>query len=168
MHERHYPNHLLICRPPLMGAEVYETQVQEEAEIDLTVFHDNDVAASSAAAFGRSSGLTQVQIQMMATAIYELGNNILIHAGGGTMTIQTVEQAGCKGVRITASDRGPGIADIQRALVDGYTTRPRFSSLGLGLGGVSRLMDEMTIDSTPGKGTCIVATKWGLGTHEPR
>ena len=135
-------------------------RVLDEALIRLKTFSDNTAAADAASAFAQKKGLSQVQTQMLVTAVYELGNNILTHANNGELCIQVVERYKYRGIRVIATDQGPGIADIRQAIVDGYTTQPRFRSLGLGLGGVSRLMDEMLIDSQLGKGTRITACKW--------
>ncbi|MDK1471965.1 anti-sigma regulatory factor [Streptomyces sp. 549] len=93
----------------------------------------------------------------VVTAASELARNAYIHGGGGTLTLEQLEQPGHRGLRMTTSDDGPGIPDVAAALTDGYTTG---AGLGHGLGGVRRLMDEFEIHSVPGKGTTIRATRW--------
>jgi serine/threonine-protein kinase RsbT len=93
----------------------------------------------------------------IVTAASELGRNTLVHGRGGTCSIETVEQDGRKGIRLTFEDEGPGIADIQLALKDGYTSG---DGMGLGLGGAKRLMSDFEISSTPGKGTKVSVTRW--------
>lgn len=102
-------------------------------------------------------GFGLVDQTKIVTAASELARNTLVHGGGGEMRTELVEVGGGKGLRLVFADRGPGIADIEQALVDGFTTR---GGLGLGLGGARRLVNEMTIDSSPGQGTRVTITKW--------
>jgi len=91
------------------------------------------------------------------TAASELARNTLVYGGGGTMTIEVVERPPRTGLRMVFEDRGPGIADVEQALRDGFTSG---GGLGLGLGGSRRLLDEFQIESVVGEGTKITATKW--------
>jgi serine/threonine-protein kinase RsbT len=93
----------------------------------------------------------------IVTAASELARNTLIYGGGGRMVLTTVERPPRRGLRMEFHDTGPGIADVEQALRDGFTSG---SGLGLGLGGSRRLMDEFEIESAVGQGTRIVATKW--------
>jgi serine/threonine-protein kinase RsbT len=93
----------------------------------------------------------------VVTAASELGRNTLEHGGGGALELALIERAGKRGIRMSFSDRGPGILDVDLALKDGYTSG---SGLGLGLGGSKRLMHEFEIDSAPGIGTTITAIRW--------
>jgi serine/threonine-protein kinase RsbT len=102
-------------------------------------------------------GLSLVEQTKLVTAASELGRNTLVHGGGGEATLEQVERAGVAGVRLTFTDAGPGIPDVERALRDGFTTG---NGLGLGLGGARRLVSEMTIDSAPGRGTRVTVIKW--------
>ena len=81
----------------------------------------------------------------------------MAHAGSGHIELKLVEEAGRRGLMIVATDDGPGIADVERALEDGYTTG---RGLGLGLPGARRIMDEFAITSKPGQGTKVVMHKW--------
>jgi serine/threonine-protein kinase RsbT len=102
-------------------------------------------------------GLTLVDQTKVVTAASELARNTLIHGHGGWALVETVEKMGRRGLRATFEDQGPGIADIERALQDGFTTA---GGLGLGLGGAKRLSNEFEIDSKPGQGTKVVITRW--------
>jgi serine/threonine-protein kinase RsbT len=102
-------------------------------------------------------GLSLVDQTKVVTAASEIARNTLIHGGGGWASVELVDQTGRKGVRAIFEDNGPGIADISRALQDGFTTG---SGLGLGLGGAKRLSNEFDIASTPGQGTRIALIRW--------
>lgn len=90
-------------------------------------------------------------------AVLELARNILAHARNGELQIETVEAGGRRGIAVEARDSGPGIANIELALRDGYSTA---NTLGAGLPGVKRLMDAFQIESTVGVGTRVRAVKW--------
>ena len=107
--------------------------------------------------WGWSWGSPRPNLALIATAISELARNILTYAGEGEIEVAVEETAGRRGIRIVARDEGPGIADIGLALQDGYSTS---RSLGIGLPGVRRLMDEFEVTSEPGSGTVVRATKW--------
>ena len=100
-------------------------------------------------------GFTGSDLALIATAISEMARNIVVHAGGGTIMIS--ELADGRGIEIVARDDGPGIIDVDLAMQDGYST---VASLGLGLPGARRLMDEFTIESQDGHGTTVVMRKW--------
>lgn len=101
--------------------------------------------------------LSLVDQTKIVTAASELARNTLEHGKGGTCRVEVVDDAPRAGIRLTFEDRGPGIANVELALQDGYTTG---SGLGLGLGGAKRLVNEFAIDSTPGKGTRVTVTRW--------
>jgi serine/threonine-protein kinase RsbT len=102
-------------------------------------------------------GLRLVDQTKIVTAASEIARNTLDYGGGGTVTIQVLEKAGRRGLRLIFEDQGPGIPDIDRALTDGYTTG---TGLGLGLGGARRLSNEFSIESQPGKGTRVMIGRW--------
>jgi serine/threonine-protein kinase RsbT len=104
-----------------------------------------------------AAGFTLVDQTRVVTAASELVRNAYVHGGGGTLTIEPVRQAGRRGLRLTVTDRGPGIIDLDAAFTDGYTTG---RGLGHGLGGARRLMHDFHIHTTAGHGTTIVATRW--------
>jgi serine/threonine-protein kinase RsbT len=102
-------------------------------------------------------GLSLVDQTKLVTAASELARNTLIHGGGGEMRLQALNDGARRGVKATFMDAGPGIADIELAMRDGYTTR---GGLGLGLSGSKRLVDEFQIESQPGKGTTVSIVRW--------
>ena len=104
-----------------------------------------------------SAGFSLVDQTKILTAVSELARNTVIYGGGGTMTVEALNQSMRRGVRVVFEDHGPGIADIGEALRDGFTTG---NGLGLGLGGAKRLSNEFDIQSEPGKGTRITITRW--------
>ena len=104
-----------------------------------------------------AQGLSLVDQTKIVTAASELARNALDYGGGGAVDVELVQNGTRPGVRLTFVDRGPGIADIEQALKDGYTTG---GGLGLGLGGAKRLSNEFSIVSQPGAGTRIVIVRW--------
>ena len=101
-------------------------------------------------------GFTLVDQTKVVTAASELARNTLIHGGGGHLEITTLNGPRV-GLRLAFKDQGKGIADVQLALRDGFTTG---SGLGLGLGGAKRLVNEFDIDSQVGKGTKVTVIRW--------
>ncbi|MFF7262631.1 anti-sigma regulatory factor [Streptomyces sp. NPDC008159] len=110
-------------------------------------------------------GFGLVEQTKLVTAASELARNTLIHGGGGQMECAPVAVGGVQGLRLAFSDEGPGIPDLDRALVDGFTSG---EGLGMGLGGARRLVHEFTIDSRPGRGTTVTVTTWLSGPPRPR
>jgi serine/threonine-protein kinase RsbT len=102
-------------------------------------------------------GFSLVEQTKIVTAASELARNTIVHGGGGTLRIGSLNNHEHRALRLIFEDRGPGIPDIEQALKDGYTTG---TGLGLGLGGSRRLANEFTIESRPGEGTRIVFTRW--------
>jgi serine/threonine-protein kinase RsbT len=93
----------------------------------------------------------------IVTAASELARNALTHGGGGHVRLESLNDGPRRGLRLTFEDRGPGIADIELAMKDGYTTG---SGLGLGLSGARRLSNDFEIRSKPGEGTVVAITRW--------
>jgi serine/threonine-protein kinase RsbT len=104
-----------------------------------------------------AQGFSLVDQTKIVTAASELARNTLDYGKGGEVVIERVNDALRKGVRLTFTDHGPGIEDIEKALTDGYSTG---GGLGLGLSGARRLSNEFSIDSTPGQGTRIMIARW--------
>jgi serine/threonine-protein kinase RsbT len=102
-------------------------------------------------------GFSPGDATLVATAISELARNIILYAKRGHITLQALANSGSRGIAIVARDEGPGIPDVRRALEDGYSTS---RSLGLGLPGVRRLMDEFEIESEVNRGTRVTVRKW--------
>lgn len=93
----------------------------------------------------------------IVTAASELARNTLRYGGGGEAEISLPQESMRHGIRMAFVDQGPGIADVQQALKDGYTSG---GGLGLGLGGAKRLCDDFSIDTAPGEGTRVTISKW--------
>jgi serine/threonine-protein kinase RsbT len=101
--------------------------------------------------------LSLVDQTKIVTAASELGRNTLEHGGGGELEIAEVTNGSRKGIQLTFSDKGPGIADVKQALTDGYTSK---QGMGLGLGGSKRLMNEFEIKTALGEGTTVTVVRW--------
>jgi serine/threonine-protein kinase RsbT len=102
-------------------------------------------------------GFGSVDRTKFVTCASELGRNALVHGGGGTMRMAEVSHDGRTGLELVFEDEGPGIADIERALRDGFSTA---NSMGVGLGGARRLANEFHIESAPGAGTKVTVVQW--------
>jgi serine/threonine-protein kinase RsbT len=102
-------------------------------------------------------GFSIVDQTKIVTASSELARNLLDYGGGGTATVEVVQNGVRTGLKLTFQDQGPGIPDIELALKDGYTSG---NGMGLGLGGAKRLSHEFEIDSEPGKGTRVAIVRW--------
>lgn len=130
-----------------------------ENEIQVPINSDQDIVAARqkgrllAAALGFSSG----DATLIATAISELARNIVTYAKSGEIRLTVINGSDRQGIQLVAQDQGPGISDIPQALRDGFSTS---GSLGLGLPGVMRLMDEFRIVSEKDRGTTVTAQKW--------
>jgi serine/threonine-protein kinase RsbT len=105
------------------------------------------------------AGLSLVDQTKIITAASELARNTLDYGGGGEMRMEVIESDGRRGLRLTFVDQGPGIANVEQAMKDGYTTG---NGLGLGLGGAKRLSNEFSIESKPGLGTKITIGRWRI------
>jgi len=101
-------------------------------------------------------GLSLVDQTKLVTAASELARNTVIYGGGGSLLLESLNGPRL-GVRLTFVDQGPGIADLELAMRDGFTTG---TGLGLGLGGAKRLVNEFEIQSTVGRGTRVALTRW--------
>ncbi len=104
-----------------------------------------------------AAGFSLIDQTKMITAASELARNTLRYGGGGEAYMQKLLNGARRGVGLTFVDHGPGIADIPRALTDGYTTG---GGMGLGLSGAKRLADEFELESAPGQGTTVRICKW--------
>ncbi len=128
--------------------------VSEECVI---VFCEADIAEAVRQTRRRAQtlGFSLITANYIATAASELANNLFFHGGGGTFRVKSLERR--PGVELETIDTGPGIADIDQAMQEGFSTA---GGLGCGLPGVKRLMDELVIDSQVGVGTQVRARKW--------
>ncbi|MBU1041393.1 MAG: anti-sigma regulatory factor [Proteobacteria bacterium] len=137
--------------------------VSEEVHVELNLSTDNALAITSARRLAGRAGFDEAGQSLIATAVSELATNIIRYGGGGEVVLRLIHeqgevgQPGRDGVEVVAEDHGPGIRNIERAMQDHFSTG---KSLGLGLPGVKRLMDEFFINSKPGVGTLCIARKW--------
>jgi serine/threonine-protein kinase RsbT len=129
----------------------HEINVPVNADIDIVT------ARQKGRELARDLGFTSTDLALIATAISELARNIILYANTGEIQLSVVENGTKRGVKVVARDDGPGIPDIERALEEGFSTS---RSLGLGLSGVRRLMDEFDIISEVGHGTTVTVKKW--------
>lgn len=136
----------------------------KSATVTLGVIHvaircDQDIvlARQKGRELATRLGFSAVDATLIATAISELARNILAYARHGEITLEAIHDSSRKGLSVVSSDDGPGIADISRAMRDGFSTS---GSLGLGLPGVRRLMDDFEISSRLGEGTKVIVRKW--------
>ncbi|MGH9609097.1 MAG: anti-sigma regulatory factor [Bryobacteraceae bacterium] len=124
----------------------------------LNAQEDVVVVRQTARSLAVEIGLSLIDQTKIVTAASELARNTITHGGGGAAVLEVVKNGSQKqGLRLTFADQGPGIADVERAMQDGYTTG---QGLGLGLGGARRLCNEFSIESRLGTGTSITITRW--------
>jgi serine/threonine-protein kinase RsbT len=128
-------------------------------EVVVKIGNPDDIVAARKAGhqLALDLGFSLTDVTMIATAISEIARNITSYAGRGAVRVMVEEREGRKALVVRAEDEGPGIADIERALEDGYSTG---RGLGLGLPGARRLMDRLVIESKLGEGTVIEMWKW--------
>lgn len=107
--------------------------------------------------FAVEARLSLVDQTKLVTAASELARNMVVYGGGGEVILEQLNDDGRAGVRVTFEDHGPGIADIEQAMRDGFTSG---GGLGLGLGGSKRLVQDFTLRSEAGKGTTIAIARW--------
>lgn len=127
--------------------------------IRVQIRSDKDIvsARQEGRTLALSLGFSQTDSTLIATAISELARNIVTYARQGEIRIRSLQNSTRQGILVIAKDSGPGIANVRLALQDGYSTS---GSLGLGLPGVKRLVDEFELDSTLGQGTTVKIKKW--------
>jgi len=136
--------------------------VPPDLEERIAIESDNDVvtARQRARELAARLELTSTDQTLLATAISEVARNITTYATRGEVLLSIVREAGPparEGIRVVARDRGPGIADLDLAMQDGYTSG---GGLGLGLPGARRLVDEFDIETAPSVGTTVTLVKW--------
>jgi serine/threonine-protein kinase RsbT len=127
--------------------------------IRMKIATDADVTTSllNARVLAGVVGFDGVTQQRIATAVSELARNILKYAGSGEVILAEALCRRQRGIEVTVRDRGPGIEDIEQALQDQYSSS---GTLGLGLPGVKRMMDEFEINTEVGRGTTVVIRQW--------
>lgn len=130
---------------------------KNEVTIPIKVDADIVTARQEGRALANRIGFSSSDQVLIATAISEAARNILQYARSGEIIFSHIQNGEKEGILIIARDQGPGIKDIRRVMEDGYSSS---GGLGLGLPGIKRLMNEMDIQSTPGKGTTVTFRKW--------
>lgn len=151
--------HLLECalcdklsEPLLARGQRSDDQVRIRIHADADIV----LARQSAREVAARLEFSRTDLTVIATAVSEIARNIVRFTEGGEVVVELLEEPR-RGVRIVARDTGPGIPDVEAALVDGYST---YHGLGLGLPGARRLMDEFAVVSEVGRGTTVTMTKW--------
>jgi serine/threonine-protein kinase RsbT len=130
-----------------------------DGEVRVAIASDADIVAArgQGRALAGRLGFSRTDATLIATAISEIGRNILVHAGSGEVTIGESAEDHRVGIVVVACDHGPGIPDVEQAMQEGYASG---SGLGLGLPGTRRLMDHFEIETKVGKGTTVTMGKW--------
>jgi len=129
-------------RPVLIG-------INRESDITKSVVETERIA--------KMIGFDHIICKMIATAVSELARNIIKYAHKGKILINSLEKDGRLGIEIVCQDRGPGIPDVKKAMEDSYSTS---GTLGLGLPGIKRMMDDVEIESVVNQGTKVIIKKW--------
>lgn len=129
----------------------------DEARIAIRMDMDIVAARQSGRTLAVELGFNNTDATLIATAISELTRNIIRYAKEGEIVLRALHKSEACGIVVVARDKGPGISNLEQAMKMGYSTS---GSLGIGLPGVERLMDEFNIDSRPGHGTTVTVKKW--------
>jgi anti-sigma regulatory factor (Ser/Thr protein kinase) len=130
-------------------------------EVRIRIAQDTDLipARAEARALADRLGFTRTDATLIATAISEIARNIVVHVGEGEIVLRALDDGRRCGVLVIACDQGPGIRDVEAAVQQGYADS---ASLGLGLPGARRLMDEFDLASSPETGTTVTMVKWRI------
>jgi serine/threonine-protein kinase RsbT len=131
--------------------------VDKDIQVPINSDQDIVVARQKGRLLAMSLGFSSGDATLLATAISELARNIVTYAKSGDIRLSAINGAVRQGVQVVAQDEGPGIPDVPQALRDGFSTS---GSLGLGLPGVKRLVDEFQIVSDVNRGTTVTVKKW--------
>jgi serine/threonine-protein kinase RsbT len=126
-------------------------------ELPLGNEHDIVLARQNVRRMTQQIGFSLVDQTKMVTAASELARNALIYGGGGTMRCEQLDNGARRGLKLTFSDQGPGIPDLQTAMTDGWSSG---TGLGMGLSGARRLVNQFEIHSRVGEGTRVSITRW--------
>jgi serine/threonine-protein kinase RsbT len=141
----------------LESMEVLQLILSPERVIAIVSDADIVEARMAARALAEFVGFTEGDLVMIATAVSEVARNIIEYAKPGEVALAVVQNELRRGLEVVARDQGPGIDDISQAMQDGFSTS---RSLGLGLPGSRRLMDEFQVQSKIGHGTTVIMRKW--------
>ena len=129
----------------------------KQTNVPLRSSEDVVLVRQMVRAWAIETGFNLVDQTKIVTAASELARNTVVHGRGGSLLLESLEESNRRGLRLTFEDQGPGIADIEQALRDGFTSG---GGLGLGLGGSRRLSHEFSIVSEPNKGTRVTIAWW--------
>ena len=148
-----------LAHDPGHHRQLVSTRMLVETGETMPLRNSDDVVRVRQAVRARAvaAGFSLVDQTKIVTAASEIARNTVDYGGGGTLRIEVLRDGQRRGVRLTFTDQGPGIADIALAMTDGYTTG---GGLGLGLSGAKRLSNEFDIKSAPGKGTMVTLARW--------
>jgi serine/threonine-protein kinase RsbT len=132
---------------------------RHEKALRLSISSDSDLLAArqQARAIAFDMGFSLTAVVGIVTALSEMTRNMLLYAGRGELAIESIRDGDRRRILISARDEGPGIPDLQKAMMDGYSTS---GGLGMGLPGIKRLMDSFEIRTEPEKGTTVIVRKW--------
>lgn len=131
--------------------------LEQSVEIAISTINDVEKAITQTMAMAGKIGLNRTEQCQVGTAVSELATNICRYAEQGQVVLKPIRQQGRTGLEVRVEDTGPGIADLDSAMQDSFSTG---KSLGVGLPGTKRMMDEFHIESEPGHGTRILMRKW--------
>jgi serine/threonine-protein kinase RsbT len=131
--------------------------VSEEIHVPIESDADTVIARQAGRDVALRLGFTRTDATFVATAISEIARNITVHAGTGHVTIRELSEEGRTGLAVIAHDEGPGIADVEAVRRQDFQSN---AGLGMGIWGAMRLMDEVEIESSLGKGTTVTMKKW--------
>jgi serine/threonine-protein kinase RsbT len=131
--------------------------IQDQGEVKIETETDIAVARRAVRDLASKMGFGITETARIVTAVSELGRNVHKYAGSGVMQWHALHSGENTGLELRFEDHGPGIADVNEALREGYSTG---GGLGMGLPGAKRLMDQMDIQSTLGRGTTVTVRKW--------
>ena len=140
-----------------LGSPVIPPTLQSSGSLPLAESVDVVTCRQMVRQLAGGLGFSRTGQTMLVTAASELARNALIHGGGGRFSWKVVAAGAKRGIRLMFEDEGPGILDIHRAMTNGWSSG---TGLGLGLPGAKRLVHDFEIQSTPGKGTRVIITRW--------
>jgi serine/threonine-protein kinase RsbT len=148
-----------LPKSPTRAQSAPEPALTAEQLAELRITSEGDIVAARKAIRDAATalGFSLIDVTRIVTAASELTRNIYQYAGSGTMRWRSLNQGGKVGLELLFEDHGPGIPDVDKAMEPGFSTA---RGMGLGLPGAKRLMDEMTLQSTVGKGTLVEVRKW--------
>ena len=134
-----------------------DLDMTDTVKIDVRTESDVVTARQRGRRLAEELSFSESELTMIATAISELARNIIVYAGDGEVEFGLVRNGTRSGIKIIARDNGPGIPNLDQVMEDGFSTG---GSLGVGLPGARRLMDEFDIKSEPGQGTIVIIGRW--------